>query len=111
MDTTKVGHLLFPGKCVLILFPGICGMGVMAEAAPNVPDAIEQAVDEAIAICDGDVCAALRAALLANTFLADEVERLTKAVSAGYTRRRSPARRAGEKLDQWRETAAGRDEP
>jgi hypothetical protein len=62
------------------------------------------AVEQAIAICDGDVRAALRAALVANSFLADEVERLTRAASFGFARGRiSPARRAGAKLDRWRE--------
>jgi hypothetical protein len=71
--------------------------------------ALEGEVEEAIAICDGDVRAALRAALVANSFLTAEVERLTHAVSFGFTRGwTSAARRASEKLDQWREISSGR---
>jgi hypothetical protein len=48
---------------------------------------------------------ALRAMLLANAFLDAEVERLTRAVSIGFTRgKMSPSRRASETLDEWRET-------
>jgi hypothetical protein len=81
----------------------------MAETKPETPDPIEAAVDQAIAICDGNVRAALRAALLANSFLTAEVERLTQAVSFGFTRgRTSAARRASEKLEEWREISAGK---
>ncbi len=76
----------------------------MAEPASDARDPVEQAVDQAIPICDGNVRAALRAALLANSFLAEEVERLTQAVSFGFARGKlSPARRASAKLDSWRE--------
>jgi hypothetical protein len=83
----------------------------MAEAAPYyVPDLLEATVEQAIAICDGDVRAALRAALVANSFLADEVEQLTSEVSAGFARGRiSPARKAGERLSRWRGISTGRD--
>lgn len=80
----------------------------MSESAKPVPAgadaaaALEGEVDEAIAICSGDVRAALRAALVANSFLEAEVERLTKAVSFGFIRG-TPARRASQMLDQWRE--------
>jgi hypothetical protein len=40
-------------------------------------------INEAISLCGGDVRAALRATLIANTFLEAEVERLTVAVSSG----------------------------
>jgi hypothetical protein len=49
---------------------------------------IEAEVDEAIASCGGDVRAALRATLIANTYLAAEIERLTEAVSTGFARGR-----------------------
>jgi hypothetical protein len=66
------------------------------------------AVEQAIAICDGNVRTSLRAALVANSFLMDEVERLTRAASFGFARRRtSPARRASERLERWREISAG----
>jgi hypothetical protein len=45
-------------------------------------------MDEAIRICGGDVRAALRATLVANSFLEGEVERLTKAMSTGFVRGR-----------------------
>jgi hypothetical protein len=49
---------------------------------------IEAEVDEAIAACGGDVRAALRATLIANTYLEAEIERLTEAVSTGFARGR-----------------------
>jgi hypothetical protein len=80
----------------------------MVEPASDAPDPLEAAAEQAIAICDGDVRATLRAALLANVFLMDEVERLTRAASFGFTRgRTSPARRASERLNRWREISAG----
>jgi hypothetical protein len=80
----------------------------MAELQPKTIDPLELAVHEAVATCDGDLRAALRAALVANAFLAAEVERLTQAVSFGFTRgRTSPRRRASEKVDEWREKSCG----
>jgi hypothetical protein len=49
---------------------------------------LEAAVDEAIAACDGDLRAAIRALIVANNFLECEVEELMKAVSHAYTRGR-----------------------
>ena len=67
-------------------------------------DEIESSVDAAIAICDGDVRAALRAAFVYNEFLERKLNEFRKMVSAGYTRGRiTPAREASEKLDDWRE--------
>jgi hypothetical protein len=81
----------------------------MAEPNPETPDPLDVALEQAMAICDGDVRAALRAALVANSFLTAEVERLTaeverltQAVSFGFLRKK-PARRASEKLDEWRD--------
>jgi hypothetical protein len=75
-----------------------------------VPDLLEAGVEQAIAICDGNMRAALRAALIANSFLADEVERLTREVSLGFARRGiSPARRASERLNRWRGMSTGSD--
>jgi hypothetical protein len=48
----------------------------------------EAEVDEAIALCGGDVRAALRATLIANAYLEAEIERLTEAVSTGFARGR-----------------------
>jgi hypothetical protein len=52
------------------------------------PALVEAEVDEAIATCGGDVRAALRATLIANTHLEAEIERLTKAISTGFARGR-----------------------
>jgi hypothetical protein len=54
---------------------------------------IEEAVCQAIAACDDDARAAVRALVLANLYLEAEVERLAEAVSRGYARGRlrSPA--------------------
>lgn len=72
----------------------------MAEAAKKrEPDeaalALERAVDEAVKACDGDAWAAVRALLVANAALEDEVARLSARVSTGYARghvRRGTAR-------------------
>jgi len=84
----------------------------MAQPARHAPNLLEAAVEQAISICDGDVRAALRASLIANSFLADEVERLTKEVSVGFARGRiSPAQRATERLNLWRGIGfGGKDE-
>ncbi|MGE0038603.1 MAG: hypothetical protein AB7S93_23550 [Xanthobacteraceae bacterium] len=76
----------------------------MAEAKSEIPDLWELDVDQAIAICEGDPRAALKAALVANAYLESEVQRLTHAVSVGFVRRRvTPARQASEKVDEWRD--------
>jgi hypothetical protein len=83
----------------------------MVEPASKAPDPVDVTVEQAIAICDGDVRAALRASLIANSFLMDEVERLKRAASFGFARERtSPARRASETLERWREISAGSEE-
>ena len=83
----------------------------MGEPAFEVPTLLEAAVEQAIAICDGDVRAALRAALVANSLLMDEVERLTRTASFGFARRRtSPARTASDRLERWRGISAGSEE-
>jgi hypothetical protein len=51
-------------------------------------DDLEAAVDQAIAACDGDVRAAIRALIVANNFLESEVSELMKAVSHAYARGR-----------------------
>jgi hypothetical protein len=57
---------------------------------PNLNDAdeLEVAVDQAIAACGGDTRAAIRALILANEFLENEVSELMKAVSHAYVRGR-----------------------
>jgi hypothetical protein len=57
------------------------------EAEVSEPD-LEAEVDEGIRICGGDVRAALRATLVANSYLEVELERLTKAISTGFARGR-----------------------
>ena len=51
-------------------------------------DGLEAAVDQAIAVCDGDMRAAIRAQIVANNFLESEISELKKAVSHAYTRGR-----------------------
>jgi hypothetical protein len=51
-------------------------------------DGLEAAVDEAIAVCDGDPRAAVRALIVANSLLESEIADLKKAVSHAYTRGR-----------------------
>lgn len=48
---------------------------------------VEEAVEAAIDACGGDLRATIRALIIANAFLEEELERKT---SAGYTRRRRP---------------------
>lgn len=47
---------------------------------------LDSEVDAAIAACGGDMRATIRALLVANRFLEQEVERTTAAVSLGYAR-------------------------
>jgi hypothetical protein len=65
-------------------------MAVTAKAQANqLPEGdLEAAVDDAIAACDGDLRAAIRALIVANNFLECEIEELMKAVSHAYTRGR-----------------------
>ncbi len=62
----------------------------MPPHAQPIPDdnGLEAAVDEAIAACDGDLRAAIRALIVANDYLESEVAELMKAVSHAYTRGR-----------------------
>ena len=60
-------------------------------AAPNPQadaDPLETAADEAIAACGGDVRDALKALIVANEFLENEVCELMQAVSHAYVRGR-----------------------
>jgi hypothetical protein len=84
----------------------------MAElAVDRSPDDIEIAVDAAIALCDGDVRAALTAALVYNEFLERKLDQFRGLLSSGYTRGRiSPGRGASEKLNEWREIFATTDQ-
>ena len=69
--------------------------GRSSESEAEITASLEAEVDEAIAICGGDVRAALRATLIANAYLESELERLTEAISTGFARgqvRRPPQR-------------------
>lgn len=66
----------------------------MQPKEPDAATALEAEVDEAIALCGGNVRAALRATLIANAYLEREVERVTEAISAGFARGRMRSRRS-----------------
>ena len=51
-------------------------------------DGLDAAVEQAIAVCDGDMRAAIRALIVANSLLESEIADLKKAVSHAYTRGR-----------------------
>jgi hypothetical protein len=57
---------------------------------PNAQDAdkLETAIDQAIAACNGDLRATVRALIVANNYLESEVGELMKAVSQAYVRAR-----------------------
>jgi hypothetical protein len=61
---------------------------------------LEAEVDEAIGACGGDVRAALRATLIANSYLETEIERLIEGISTGFARgrMRKPLQRVKEGL-------------
>lgn len=54
-------------------------------------DRLDAAADQAIAACDGDARAALKAMIVANEFLESEVCELMQAVSHAYVRGRFKA--------------------
>jgi hypothetical protein len=51
-------------------------------------DGLETAVEQAIAVCDGDARTAVRALIVANNLLESEITDLKKAVSHAYMRGR-----------------------
>ena len=56
---------------------------------PNAQDdGLDAAIEQAIAVCDGDMRATIRALIVANNFLESEIAELKKAVSHAYTRGR-----------------------
>ena len=60
----------------------------MSEAARAIPPAaLDDEVQEALAICGGDPMAALRITLIANAFLEARIDELTARVSAGFARK------------------------
>jgi hypothetical protein len=58
------------------------------QANPEEDDELEAAVDQAIAVCDGDMRSAIRALIVANNYLESEIGELMKAVSRAYARGR-----------------------
>ena len=58
------------------------------QPTPKEDDELEAAVDQAIAACDGDMRATIRALIVANDYLETEVGELMKAVSRAYARGR-----------------------
>jgi hypothetical protein len=63
-------------------------MSFKTQPSPEEDNELEAAVDDAIAACDGDLRATIRALVVANNFLECEVSELMKAVSHAYTRGR-----------------------
>ena len=55
---------------------------------PTDDDGLDAAVEQAIAACGGDLKATIRALILANDYLENEVAELMKAVSHAYARGR-----------------------
>jgi hypothetical protein len=55
---------------------------------PADDDGLEAAVDQAIAACGGDMRSTIRALIVANDYLENEVGELMKAVSHAYVRGR-----------------------
>jgi hypothetical protein len=51
-------------------------------------DGLEAAVDQAIAACDGNMRSTIRALIVANEYLENEVSELMKAISHAYARGR-----------------------
>jgi hypothetical protein len=54
--------------------------------SPTAADAIDDEVQEPLAICGGDAIAALRITLIANAFPEAEIDRLSAAASSGFAR-------------------------
>ena len=59
-----------------------------SQPSPEPDDGLEDAIDQAISACGGDVRATIRALIVANDYLETEVGELMKAVSHAYTRGR-----------------------
>jgi hypothetical protein len=63
-------------------------MSSRSQSSTQDDDALEPAVDQAIAACGGDLRATIRSLIVANDYLESEVGELMKAVSHAYTRGR-----------------------
>jgi hypothetical protein len=85
MLTTRTKREHYPGPPVN---PGPIMSQSAAPESQADADRLEVAADQAIAVCGGDVPAALKAMIVANEFLESEVSELMKAVSRAYVRGR-----------------------
>ncbi|MCA1453528.1 hypothetical protein I6F35_09910 [Bradyrhizobium sp. BRP22] len=63
-------------------------MSSLPSASTEDIDGLETAVDEAIAACGGDMRATIRALIVANDYLENEISELMKAVSRAHARGR-----------------------
>ena len=63
-------------------------MSSASQANAQDTEDLEAAVDQAIAACEGDMRATIRALIVANDYLESEVGELMKAVSHAYVRGR-----------------------
>jgi hypothetical protein len=63
-------------------------MSSSSQPATEPNDELETAVDQAISACGGDMRATVRALIVANEYLENEVTELMKAVSHAYARGR-----------------------
>jgi hypothetical protein len=63
-------------------------MSSASQANAQDTEDLEAAIDQAIAACDGDMRATIRALITANNYLESEVSELMKAVSHAYVRGR-----------------------
>jgi hypothetical protein len=60
----------------------------MSEAAPQTPnDHYEQACDQAIIMCGGNMRGAIKALIMANEYLETELQELLAKLATGYERR------------------------
>ena len=63
-------------------------MSLRPQSDPADDDGLEAAVEQAIDACGGDLRATIRALVVANNYLENEVAELMKAVSHAYARGR-----------------------
>jgi hypothetical protein len=68
-------------------------MPAVPEPAAPVEGELDLAADQAIEACGGDAREAVKALLVANEFLENEIAELRGAVSKGYSRGRHDAQR------------------
>ena len=62
------------------------GMSASPEPAASATNDLESAADQAIAACGGDAREAVKALIVANSFLEEQIAELRAAVSTGYSR-------------------------